>query len=128
MDFTADTLADGRGFRTLNIVDDFTRECVAIEVDRSLLGLRVARVLDRLHGMVGLPKAIVVDNGPEFAGHTLDAWAYTRGVELRWFGPDGAPRRSVPAAVKRDHAAELKALKQIAADLEKVLTLHISRC
>jgi putative transposase len=56
MDFTADTLADGRGFRTLNIVDDFTRECVAIEVDRSLPGLRVTRVLDRLHGMVGLPE------------------------------------------------------------------------
>jgi putative transposase len=79
--------ADGRGFRTLNIVDDFTRECVAIEVDRSLPGLRVARVLDRLHGMVGLPKTIVVDNGPEFAGRTLDAWAYTRGVELRFIRP-----------------------------------------
>ena len=49
MDFMVDTLADGRGFRTLNIVDDFTRECVAIEVDRSLPGLRVVRVLDRLH-------------------------------------------------------------------------------
>jgi putative transposase len=87
MDFTADTLADGRGFRTLNIVDDFTRECVAIEVDRSLPGLRVTRVLERLHGMVGLPKTIVVDNGPEFAGRTLDAWAYTRGVELRFIRP-----------------------------------------
>jgi putative transposase len=87
MDFTADTLADGRGFRTLNIVDDFTRECVAIEVDRSLPGLRVSRVLDRLHGLVGLPKTIVVDNGPEFAGRTLDAWAYTRGVELRFIRP-----------------------------------------
>jgi putative transposase len=87
MDFTADTLADGRGFRTLNIVDDFTRECVAIEVDRSLPGLRVTRVLDRLHGMIGLPRTIVVDNGPEFAGRTLDAWAYTRGVELRFIRP-----------------------------------------
>jgi putative transposase len=47
MDFTLDTLADGRAFRTLNIVDDYTRECVAIDVDRSLPGLRVARVLDR---------------------------------------------------------------------------------
>ena len=53
MDFMTDTLADGRDFRTLNIVDDFTRECVAIEVDRSLPGLRVARVLDRLHATVG---------------------------------------------------------------------------
>jgi putative transposase len=87
MDFTVDTLADGRGFRTLNIVDDFTRECVAIEVDRSLPGLRVARVLDRLHATIGLPQAIVVDNGPEFAGRTLDAWAYARGVALRFIRP-----------------------------------------
>jgi putative transposase len=87
MDFTVDTLADGRGFRTLNIVDDFTRECVAIEVDRSLPGLRVARVLDRLHATIGLPPAIVVDNGPEFAGRTLDAWAYARGVTLRFIRP-----------------------------------------
>jgi putative transposase len=77
MDFTVDTLADGRGFRTLNIVDDFTRECVAIEVDRSLPGLRVARVLDRLHAA----------NGPEFAGRTLDAWAYAHGVALRFIRP-----------------------------------------
>src|SRR6187431_2667767 len=87
MDFTLDTLADGRAFRTLNIVDDFTRECVAIEVDRSLPGLRVARVLDRLHAAVGLPQTIVVDNGPEFAGRTLDAWAYARGVSLRFIRP-----------------------------------------
>jgi putative transposase len=87
MDFTADTLADGRNFRTLNIVDDFTRECVAIEVDRSLPGLRVTRVLDRLAVTVGLPQTIVVDNGPEFAGRTLDAWAYARGVALRFIRP-----------------------------------------
>ncbi len=87
MDFTVDTLADGRNFRTLNIVDDVTRECVAIEVDRSLPGLRVARVLDRLHAVIGLPRTIVVDNGPEFAGRTLDAWAYARGVTLRFIRP-----------------------------------------
>jgi putative transposase len=87
MDFTVDTLADGRGFRTLNIVDDFTRECVAIEVDRSLPGLRVTRVLDRLQAAIGLPQTIVVDNGPEFAGRTLDAWAYAHGVALRFIRP-----------------------------------------
>jgi putative transposase len=87
MDFTADTLADGRNFRTLNIVDDFTRECLAIEVDRSLPGLRVARVLERLAVTVGLPRAIVVDNGPEFAGRTLDAWAYAHDVTLRFIRP-----------------------------------------
>jgi len=73
--------------KVLNIVDDFTRECVPIEVDRSLPGLRVARVLDRLHATVGLPKTIVVDNGPEFAGRTLNVWAYAHGVTLRFIRP-----------------------------------------
>ena len=58
-----------------------------IEDDRSLPGLRVARVLDRLAAAVGLPQTIVVDNGPEFAGRTLDAWAYARGVSLRFIRP-----------------------------------------
>ena len=87
MDFMVDTLADGRGFRTLNIVDDYTRECVAIEVDRSLPGARVVRVLERLHATMGLPRRIVMDNGPEFAGRALDTWAYTNGVELRFIRP-----------------------------------------
>jgi putative transposase len=87
MDFMVDTLADGRGFRTLNIVDDFTRECLAIEVDRSLPGLRVVRVLERLLATVGLPDIIVVDNGPEFSGRTLDTWTYTHGVQLRFIRP-----------------------------------------
>ena len=87
MDFMIDTLADGRGFRTLNIVDDFTRECVAIEVDRSLPGLRVVRVLDRLAETIGLPEILVMDNGPEFSGRALDTWAYARGVQLRFIRP-----------------------------------------
>jgi len=87
MDFTADTLADGRGFRTLNIVDDFSRECLALEVDTSLPGVRVTRVLDRLATERGLPDAIVIDNGPEFAGKVLDAWAYQRGVQLHFIRP-----------------------------------------
>jgi putative transposase len=87
MDFMVNTLADGRGFRTLNIVDDFTRECVVIEVDRSLPGARVIRVLERLAETIGLPRVLVSDNGPEFAGRTLDAWAYRRGIELRFIRP-----------------------------------------
>jgi putative transposase len=87
MDFTLDTLADGRAFRTLNIVDDYTRECVAIEVDRSLPGLRVTRVLDRLRAAIGLPQSIVLDNGPEFAGRTLEAWAYAARVTLCFIRP-----------------------------------------
>lgn len=87
MDFVADALATGRRFRTLNIVDDFTRECPAIEVDTSLPGLRVTRLLDRLAVSRGLPELIVVDNGPEFAGKALDSWAYQRGVRLHFIRP-----------------------------------------
>jgi putative transposase len=87
MDFMVDTLADGRGFRMLNIVDDFTRECLAIEVDRSLPGLRVVRVLDRLADTIGLPDTLVMDNGPEFSGRVLDTWAYARSVQLRFIRP-----------------------------------------
>jgi putative transposase len=87
MDFMRDTSADGRPFRTLDIVDDFTRECLAIEVDRSLPGARVVRVLERLEATMGLPALIVVDNGPEFVSRAADAWTYAHGVTLRFIRP-----------------------------------------
>jgi len=87
MDFVSDGLANGRRFRTLNVVDDFSRECLAIEVDFSLPGERVARVLDTLIEVRGKPEAIVIDNGPEFAGKALDAWSYERGVALLFIRP-----------------------------------------
>jgi len=87
MDFVSDTLSNGRVFRTLNIVDDFTRECVAIKVDHSLPGLRVVQVLEHLAANRGLPATIVMDNGPEFTGRVLDAWAYRRGVRLHFIEP-----------------------------------------
>ncbi len=87
MDFVSDALANGRRIRVLTVVDDFTRESLATEVDTSLPGLRVTRVLERLEGERGLPEVITVDNGPEFAGRILDAWAYARGVRLRFIDP-----------------------------------------
>lgn len=87
MDFVSDSLATGRQFRTLNIVDDHTRECLAIEVDMSLPGARVVRVLDRVVEERGVPSSIVVDNGPEFAGRALDAWATRRAIQLRFIDP-----------------------------------------
>lgn len=87
VDFVRDTLADGRPFRGFTVVDDFTRECPAIEVDHSLPGERVARTLDRLSGERGLPKAIVCDNGPEFQGQALDFWAHRHGVALSFIQP-----------------------------------------
>ncbi|ANA35842.1 IS3 family transposase ISDet2 [Ralstonia mannitolilytica] len=83
MDFVSDGLAYGRRFRCLNVVDDYTRECLVIEVDTSLPGLRVKQVLERLKEMRGLPASITVDNGPEFA----DAWAYEAGVTLSFIRP-----------------------------------------
>jgi len=87
MDFMTDTLADGRRFRTLTVIDDFTRECLAIEVDFSLTGERVVRVLDRVADERGCPEAIVIDNGPEFTGRALDGWASQRGVALQFIQP-----------------------------------------
>lgn len=87
MDFMRDTLSDGRAFRTLNIVDAFTRECLAIEVDVSLPGERVVRVLEQLRLTRGLPVRITVDNGPEFQSKALDAWAHQHGVQLQFSRP-----------------------------------------
>ncbi len=72
MDFQHDVLATGQRFRTLNIVDDFSRECPAIEVDTSLPGTRVVRVLERLAETRRLPQEIVLDNGPEMIGQAPD--------------------------------------------------------
>ena len=87
MDFVSDALSDGRRFRALTIVDDFTRESPAIEVDTSLPGERVIRVLESLATTRGLPKAIVCDNGPEFRSEALDQWADRRGVALQFIQP-----------------------------------------
>ena len=87
MDFVSDALADGRPFRCFTLVDDFTRESSAIEVSHSLPALRVMQVLDRLAATRGLPRSIVCDNGPEFAGKALDLWAHQRGVALQFIRP-----------------------------------------
>jgi putative transposase len=93
IDFMADTLADGRSFRTFNVVDDLSRECPAIEVDTSIPGARVVRVLDGIAAERGYPEAIVLDNGPELAGKALDAWAYRHGVQLHFIRP-GKPNEN----------------------------------
>ncbi len=87
MDFVHDQVADGRRFRTLNVVDDFTRECLAIEVGTSLPSMHVTRVLDGLAAERGLPKSIVVDNGSEFTSIVFDQWAHRHGVHVRFIEP-----------------------------------------
>jgi len=87
MDFLSDCVSSGRVIRMLTVVDDCTRECPAIEVDSSLGGQRVRRVLDRIASERGLPEAIVLDNGPEFRGRALAAWSEERGVRLEFIQP-----------------------------------------
>jgi putative transposase len=87
MDFISDGLCDGRRLRCLAIVDDFSRECLVLEVDTSITGRRVVCVLERLADLRGLPLSITVDHGPEFEGQVLDAWAYQAGVRLNFISP-----------------------------------------
>ena len=75
MDFMQDTLTSGRCFRTFNVVDDLSREALAIEVAHSIPGPYVVRVLERLVAEDGRPEVIVMDNGPEFTSRALDTWA-----------------------------------------------------
>jgi putative transposase len=87
MDFTHDQLASGRQFRMLNLMDGFTRESPRIEVDTSLPGLRVVRVLEDVARERGYPQAIQVDNGPEFVSRVVDQWAFEHSVELHFIAP-----------------------------------------
>ena len=87
IDFMRDTLGDAKAFRTFNVVDDLTRECLAIEVAKSIPGARVVRVLGCIAADRGYPERMVMDNGPELAGRALDEWAYRNGVELHFITP-----------------------------------------
>jgi putative transposase len=87
IDFVSDRLADGRAFRVLSLVDNVSRVSPALEADFKMTGERVCEVLNRAIVAHGLPKTIRLDNGPEFAGKALDAWAYRRGVKLCFSRP-----------------------------------------
>ena len=87
MDFVSDALSNGRKIRTLTIVDDYSRKCHRLEVDTSIGGQRVVRVLNEIAHSEGLPELITIDNGPEFISKALDVWAYQRGVKLNFIRP-----------------------------------------
>ena len=88
LDFVSDSLAPGRRLKLLTVVDTYTRESLAVEVDTSIGGERMARVLDRVIAERGAqPEEIVMDNGPEMTSRALDQWAYERGVKLRFIAP-----------------------------------------
>jgi putative transposase len=87
MDLVSDSLFNGRRFRVLTLVDDFSRECLLVHVDQGILGGDVAERLDQVAEERGAPRVIRVDNGPEFVSRALDLWAYQRGVKLDFSRP-----------------------------------------
>jgi len=87
MDFVSARLADGRWFRTLTVLDVYSRESLALVADRSLTGVKVAAVLTPLVRRRGAPVAITVDNGGEFVSRAMDAWAYAHDVRLEFIRP-----------------------------------------
>ena len=87
MDFVSARLADGRWFRTLMVLDVYSRECVALVADRSLTGTKVAAALTRVLETRTKPDTITVDNGTEFVSRGMDAWAYARDVRLGFIRP-----------------------------------------
>ena len=87
LDFVSDALANSRRFRILAIVDDFTRECLALVADNSLSGIRVARELDRVAEFRGRPCMVVSDNGTELTSHAILGWQEDRKVEWHYIAP-----------------------------------------
>lgn len=90
MDFVSDQLFNGRRFRVLTVMDQFTRQCLVIHADQSIKGEDVVTVMDRLIILYGIPTRIQTDNGSEFISKALDRWAYDNGVTLDFSRP-GTP-------------------------------------
>lgn len=93
MDFMSDALSDGRRFRTLNILDDFNRQALCIEIDFSLPAPRVIRALERVMELHTKPERIRVDNGPEFVAQLLEDWANQHGIHIQ-FIQKGSPTQN----------------------------------
>lgn len=93
MDFMSDSMVGNRKFRTLNVMDDCSREALAIEIDTSLSSKRVIRTLDRIIEQRGKPVAIRTDNGPEFTSKELELWAKENGITIQFIQP-GKPMQN----------------------------------
>jgi putative transposase len=92
-DFMSDALYDGRAFRTFNVIDDYNREALRIEIDVSLTAERVTRVLEQLVLVRGRPERLRVDRGPEFTSAVFSAWCAGHGIGLEFIQP-GKPNQN----------------------------------
>lgn len=93
LNFTSDSLYQGKRFRTLNVLEEAARKALAIEIDTSLPATRIARVLEQLEAWRDLPQAIRLDNGPELTSQTLTDWCKRKRIELRYIQP-GKPNQN----------------------------------
>jgi len=93
MDFMSDSLADGRRFRTLNVVDHFNRECKGLALGHSLPSARVVRELEQLIGVHGKPQRIRTDNGPEFTSKRFQLWLKENSIQWSPIQP-GSPQQN----------------------------------
>lgn len=128
LDFMSDALCDGRKFRVLNIIDDYNRESLKIEVDTSLPALRVQRALDEIVKAKGLPANIRSDNGPEFISNLMEVWCENRKVSWHYIQP-GKPTQN--AFIERQNGSmrrellnayqfsSLKEVRQLCADWQQ---------
>lgn len=124
INFMCDSLVDGRRFRLFNVIDDFNRESLAIEIDTSLPARRVIRVLERLIAERGRPANIRCDNGPEFISHLLEQWCKEREISLQFIQPgrpmqnayierkNGSLRRELLDAYLFNSLAEVRAMSE----------------
>ncbi len=93
MDFMSDSLTGNRKFRTFNVIDDCTREVLAIEVDTSLTSKRIIRTLERIIEERGKPKTVRTDNGPEFTSKDFELWCKDAGIQIQFIQP-GKPMQN----------------------------------
>jgi putative transposase len=108
MDFMSDTLYGGRRFRTLNMLDDGVREALASEVETSLPAERVIRALEQVVAWRGYPKALRLDNGPEFIAERFMAWCAERTIAVRHIQPGNPDQKAVIEGYNRTYRTEVR--------------------
>ncbi len=106
-DFMTDALYNSRSFRTFNVVDDFNREALHIEIDTSITSERLVRIFQRLQAEHGLPQVLRTDNGPEFLGEAFTAWAKTAGMAIQYIQPGKPNQNAYVERFNRTYRAEL---------------------
>ncbi len=107
IDFMQDSLVCGTKFRTFNVIDDFNREALNIEIDTSLSSKRITRELDKIIDWRGKPERMRMDNGPEFTSHTFVEWAKKRGIEFLYIQPGKPTQNSFIERFNRSYRQEI---------------------